>query len=138
MSDKNPEFMLRDRNTGRIFGVNPVQELMPNMEKVRFEDVYPEKCMPEHVKKKIAAKKPAAKKPAAKKAAAKKPAVAKKANAKKTAATKAPKKKAGLDLSTPEEDIPKDPDEVGAEGGDDLDAEIQAALGDDASRGLNK
>ena len=52
MSDKNPEFMLRDRNTGRIFGVNPVQELMPNMEKVRFEDVYPEKCMPEHVKKK--------------------------------------------------------------------------------------
>ena len=82
MKGKTPEYVLRDRDTGRVYGVNAIMEEMPQMEKVPFAEVYPEKCMPEHIKKAVAGKAPVKK--------------------------AAPAKK-GLDLTT--ENIPKDPDE---------------------------
>lgn len=78
----NPEFVLRDRRTGRIFGVNPHHESDPNFEKVAFAKVFPEKCMPEHIKDRVEEK------PTKKKTT----------------------KKKKLDLETKE--IPDDPDEI--------------------------
>jgi hypothetical protein len=122
MEDQNPEFVMRHRINGRIFGCSPHLENEAELEKIPFEVAYPEKCMPEHVIKKVAAKKAA---------------TAKKANTKKKAATKAPTKKAptkkpDLDLST--ENIPDDPEEILGE--DSLSSEIDLALSEDASKGL--
>jgi len=133
MSSKNPEFMLRDRDTGRIFGVHPVLEAMPNMEKVPFEEVYPEKCMPKHVEKKVATLKAAAVAPKVAPVIAGAKATNKPAAKKGKPAVAAPKVKAGLDLTTA--NIPKDPAE---ELESDLDSEISRALGEDATRGLSK
>jgi hypothetical protein len=90
---KNPQHVLRHRITGVIFGMNPVMEGMPEMEKILFSDAFPEKCMPEHIKERVEA-----------------------APSKKSKKKAAPK----LDLST--EDIPDDPDEILAENMDSADA----------------
>jgi hypothetical protein len=107
MSVKHPEFVLRHRVTGAVFGLSPLLEDDIQLEKVRYADVYPEKCMPEHIEKKV-------------KSTAKK-----KTNTKKKAKPK-------LDLVT--DNIPDDPDEILD---DDLDDAIAEALGEDASRGLD-
>ena len=113
MKGKTPEYVLRDRDTGRIYGVNAIMEELPQMEKIPFAEAYPEKCMPEHIKKRIVQSPP-------KKSV--------EAHQKKVA-----DKKKGLDLTT--QDIPEDPDEVSED--DDLGDEISRALGEDASRGLS-
>lgn len=82
MSKKYPEFVLRHRTTGVIYGVSPIFEDDPEMEKIPFAEAHPELCMPEHTKKAVAKKKAPAKK----------------------------KAKPKLDLVT--EDIPEDPDEI--------------------------
>ena len=95
MSTKHPEFVLRHRVTGAIFGVSPLLEDDIQLEKIRYEDAYPEKCMPEHIEKKV----------------------------KKTTKKKTTKKKAKPKLDLVTEEVPEDPDEILEENLDDAIAE---------------
>jgi hypothetical protein len=95
MSKQYPEFVLRHRTTGAIFGVSEILEEDINLEKIRFKDAYPELCMPEHIEKKV----------------------------KKTTKKKTTKKKAKPKLDLVTEDVPEDPDEILEENLDDAIAE---------------